>query len=179
LGFEMVCMEYLLDLTVAVFKHQKDVSFIEYKPNDPAKWKAKFFGTDPRSKLLLESVPLVRSGSSYRFFHPSLLDYLYSLVVFDRDGSGKGGHAKDLPGADDPSLDGSDLDNSGWSGRQSLLRTGTGTPLERGDESQRGHAPQGRNTVEGGQSVEQRQAHKQGQILEQSQELALGLEQEK
>ncbi|KAG0249308.1 hypothetical protein BGZ95_007590, partial [Linnemannia exigua] len=178
-GFEMVCMKYLLDLAVAVFDNQKDVSFVEYKPNDPAKWKAKFFGTDHKSKLVQESVPLTRSGSSYRFIHTSLLDYLYSLAVFDPKKSAKGGHGKGHFDTDDSSSDGSDSDNLGWGGRQRLLRTGTGAAFGRGSMPQRTHGPQRRNTTEWGQFVEERQAYNGGQALEQSQELALALEQTK
>ncbi|KAG0364209.1 wD repeat domain, partial [Mortierella sp. AD032] len=184
-GFEIVCMTYLLSLAVAIFKHQKDVSFVEYKPRDPAKWKAKFFGTDPKSKLLQESVPLTRSGSSYRFIHPSLLKYLHSLlrnlysqVVFDPNGSAKGGDDKELLGADDSSSDGSGSGNPGWGERNNFLGTGTGTALERGSEPQRAQGPQRNPTVGRGQLMEQSQAYKQGQVLEQSRELPLGLEQE-
>ncbi|KAG0367008.1 hypothetical protein BGX24_003444, partial [Mortierella sp. AD032] len=125
-GFEMVCMEYLLCLAVAVSEYQKDVSFVEYKPRDPAKWKAE-----------------------------------------------EGGHGKDLPGADDPSSDGSDSDNSGLGGPRNFLRAVSSTALERGNASQRGHAPQRRNTVEWGQLVEQRQALNPVQELELDQSKAL------
>ncbi|KAK3841863.1 MAG: LOW QUALITY PROTEIN: hypothetical protein J3R72DRAFT_444546, partial [Linnemannia gamsii] len=154
-GFE----EYLLALAVAVFKYQEDVSFVEYKPKDPATWKAEFFGTDPKSKLLQESVPLTRSGSSYRFIHTSLLDYLYSLAV-----SAKGGHGNDLPGTDDSSSDGSDSNNMG------LLRKGAGTALGSGSAPHRAQGTQRRSAEGLGQ-----QTYEQGQ----SQELELALEQAK
>ncbi|KAK3841824.1 MAG: WD40-repeat-containing domain protein [Linnemannia gamsii] len=178
-GFEMVCMEYLLDLAVAIFKYQNDVSSVEYKPRISARWKAVFFGTDTKSKLVQESVPLTRSGSSYRLIHTSLLDYLYSLAVFNPNSSAKSGHGKDLPGADDSSSDDCDSDNIGWSGQHSLLRTGTGTALRSGSEPRRAQLTQRRSTVGWGQLVEQRQTYEQGQVLDQSKELALALKQAK
>ncbi|KAF9118994.1 wD repeat domain, partial [Mortierella sp. 14UC] len=182
-GFEEVCMEYLLDLAVEVFKNQDDVSFVQYTPNKPTQWKIKFFGSDPKSRLLQESVPLTRSGSSYRFIHPSLLEYLYSLVVFDPIGSRKDDHGKDLPDADDSSTDGSDSDNSGWDGRRTFLRTSTGTDLKRGQVSQRGQALQRGKTVEKFQMTEQKEATERAQASKRALALkkaqALELEQAK
>ncbi|KAG0376359.1 hypothetical protein BGX24_007872 [Mortierella sp. AD032] len=172
-------MEYLLALAVAVFKYQEDVSFVEYKPRDPATWKAEFFGTDPESKLLQESVPLNRSGSSYSFIHTSLPDYLYSLAVFNPNSSAKGGHGKDLPGADDSNSDGSYSDNMGRGGQHSLLRAGTGAALGSGSAPQRAHGTQRRSSMGLGQLVEQKRTYEQGQVLDQSQELPLELKQAK
>ncbi|KAG0355083.1 hypothetical protein BGX24_006730, partial [Mortierella sp. AD032] len=178
-GFEEVCMEYLLALAVAVFEYQEDVSFVEYTPNNPAMWKAKFFGTDPKSKLLQESVPLTRSGSSYRFIHTSLLDYLYSLAVFNPNSSTKGGHGKDHPGADDSNSDGSDSDNMGRGGQHNLFRASTGAALGSGSAPHRAQVTQRRSAVGLGQLMEQRQTYEQGQVLDQSQELELASEQAK
>ncbi|KAF9147737.1 U3 snoRNP protein, partial [Linnemannia schmuckeri] len=86
--FEAECMKHMKDLAVAMLKNQKnDASVVRYTINDLATWKGRFFGTDARARLLKELVPLTRSGKTYRFIFPSLLDYLYSLVVFDPEGS--------------------------------------------------------------------------------------------
>ncbi|KAF9110772.1 hypothetical protein BGW39_004592, partial [Mortierella sp. 14UC] len=77
-------------------------------------WKTKFFGPDPDSRLFQESVPLVRSGNYYRFVHPSLLQYLYSLAVFDPESSGS-----------------FDLDDWGVAAPGHLSRPNTGALLER------------------------------------------------
>ncbi|KAF9911790.1 hypothetical protein EC991_002092, partial [Linnemannia zychae] len=178
-GFEAECMRYLQDLAVEVFRNQTDVSFIQYTPNKPAQWKIRFFGSDPKSKLLQESVPLTRSGSSYRFIHRSLLEYLYSLVVFNPNGSRKDDHSKNLSDADDSSTDGSDSDNPGWGRRLPYSRTGTETGMRGKQASHRERVFQRGKTVGRPQTTEQKdaaertQASKRASDLKEAQELEL------
>ncbi|KAF8943056.1 WD_REPEATS_REGION domain-containing protein [Haplosporangium gracile] len=109
--FEAECMKHMKDLAIAMFKDQKkDDSVVRYTLNASATWKGRFFGTDARARLLQESVPLIRSGKTYRFIFPSLLDYLYSLVVFDPDGSVKDDIDTGDSGTDSPDSDYSEGD---------------------------------------------------------------------
>ncbi|KAF9127057.1 hypothetical protein BG015_004604, partial [Linnemannia schmuckeri] len=92
-GFRTACMEYLKNLVVEIFTKQGGGPVVEYsylRHKNTSPWKAKFFGPDPETRLLQESVPLINSGSFYRFAHPSLLQYLYSLAVFDPNGCDDG-----------------------------------------------------------------------------------------
>ncbi|KAG0307426.1 hypothetical protein BGZ97_000407 [Linnemannia gamsii] len=87
-NFAGECMKHMKDLAVQIVRNQKKhSSSVRYTFNDPAEWKSKFFGRDPTARLLQELIPLTRSGTTYRFLFPSLLDYLFSLAVFNPDGS--------------------------------------------------------------------------------------------
>ncbi|KAF9121459.1 hypothetical protein BGW39_010522, partial [Mortierella sp. 14UC] len=83
-GFVQQGMNYLKDLAAAIFQHQDGAPVVEYSQIRESKsWKASFFGPDTLQTLLRESSPLTRSGKQYRFFHRSILEYLYSRVVSD------------------------------------------------------------------------------------------------
>ncbi|KAF9082890.1 Transducin (beta)-like 1 X-linked receptor 1, partial [Mortierella sp. GBA35] len=84
--FTASSMDYLKDLAVEILRRQGGdpvIQYSDFKERDT--WKARFLGSESRTKVLRESVPIVRSGSSYRLVHDSMIDYLYSLVVFDAD----------------------------------------------------------------------------------------------
>ncbi|KAG9072391.1 hypothetical protein KI688_000161 [Linnemannia hyalina] len=94
------------DLSAAIFQHQKGHPVIGYlHQRDAQSWKARFF--DPASHeatMLRESSPLARSGHRYRFLHRSLLEYLYSRVIFDLF------HPANQPGEDDhPNVEGTSV----------------------------------------------------------------------
>ncbi|KAG0254385.1 hypothetical protein BGZ95_006049, partial [Linnemannia exigua] len=100
-GFGGACMEYQRELSFKIFKKQRGDPVVRYwhlRDKDRTPWKNKFFGPDLESVLLQESAPLVRSGHYYRFFHWSLLQYLFSLEVFDPDDAGESDSGNDGPG---------------------------------------------------------------------------------
>ncbi|KAF9093730.1 hypothetical protein BGX23_002957, partial [Mortierella sp. AD031] len=87
-GFVESGMEYMKGLAAAIFRKQGGNPVVQYshlRDKDREPWKAKFLSPEPKTKLLQESVPLIRAGLCYQFIHPSLLEYLYSLVVFEAD----------------------------------------------------------------------------------------------
>ncbi|KAG0280210.1 hypothetical protein BGZ96_001641, partial [Linnemannia gamsii] len=88
-GFKDLCMEYMRTLVVEHFKKHKSSS-ARFTLSNAAEWGARWLGIDARARLLQESVPLSRSGAMYRFICPPLLEYVYSLVVFDPNDLGKG-----------------------------------------------------------------------------------------
>ncbi|KAG0195144.1 hypothetical protein BGX33_004143, partial [Mortierella sp. NVP41] len=84
--FTASSMDYLKDLAVEILRRQGGdpvIQYSDFKERDT--WKARFLGSESRTKVLRESVPIVRSGSSYRLVHDSMIDYFYLLVVFDAD----------------------------------------------------------------------------------------------
>ncbi|KAF9934472.1 hypothetical protein FBU30_001965 [Linnemannia zychae] len=105
-GFDKISMRYLKNLALAIFKNQKDTPVVSYSHLTDQKenpWKTPFFGPD--SKLIRESVPLIRSGVEYRFIHRSLHYYLYSLAVFDPHISDEGGSNFEGSHSDNISID--------------------------------------------------------------------------
>ncbi|KAG9064825.1 hypothetical protein KI688_003085 [Linnemannia hyalina] len=170
-GFEPRCMEYLKDLAVNIFERQGGDPVVEYvhlrHRNTPTSgWKTRFFGPEPESRLLQESVPLIKSGNFYRFVHPSLLQYLYSLAVFDPSGSGD----DDDPGDDDPGTGGwssgdFDSDNSRGGGRGLISRSNTWSLLEGGTASRQGRASQHAPAVEKEKVLEKGRALEEGHKL--------------
>ncbi|KAK3837885.1 MAG: WD40-repeat-containing domain protein [Linnemannia elongata] len=145
--FKMQCMEFLKDLAVEIFEKQGGDPVVEYShlrhKNTTSAWKTRFFGPDPKSRLMQESVPLIKSGNFYRFVHPSLLQYLFSLAVFDPSGFGD----DDDSGDDDPGTGGwssgdFDSDNSRGGGRGPVSRSNTWSLSDGGPASGQGQASQ-------------------------------------
>ncbi|KAF9899269.1 hypothetical protein EC991_009216, partial [Linnemannia zychae] len=100
--FEVAFMEYLKFLTSDIFKEQGGDHVVQYSylrdKNDPkSQWKEKYFGPDPRSTLLRESVPLIRSGNTYAFMHPLISQYVYHLVLLDPNRSYDGNTGQGEP----------------------------------------------------------------------------------
>ncbi|KAG0307425.1 Transducin (beta)-like 1 X-linked receptor 1, partial [Linnemannia gamsii] len=89
-GFADLCMAYMKSRVVEIFKHPKKASSTRGILNGAAEWSARCFVTDTRESLLLESVPLNRSKATCHFIRPSLLEYIYSLVVFCPNDLSKG-----------------------------------------------------------------------------------------
>ncbi|KAF9177108.1 hypothetical protein BGZ51_009169, partial [Haplosporangium sp. Z 767] len=50
---------------------------------DEKPWKSAFFSRDDEIRLLREACPLIRNGNQYQFIHQSLLEYCFTLAVFD------------------------------------------------------------------------------------------------
>lgn len=163
-GFGPHCMEFLKDLAVDIFDKQAGEPVVEYshlrhKNMATSAWKTRYFGPDPTSKLLQESVPLIKSGNFYRFVHPSLLQYLYSLAVFDPNGpEDDDGSGNDDPGTDGWSSGGFDSDNSRGGGRGPVSRSNTLSSSERGPASRQGQASQRIPAVEKEKVVEKGRA---------------------
>ncbi|KAF9118995.1 U3 snoRNP protein, partial [Mortierella sp. 14UC] len=106
-GFEGTCMEYQKGLSLMIFKTQRGDPIVRYchpRDKDRTPWKTRYLGPHPESMLLQESAHLVRSGHYYRFFHWSVLQYLFSLEVFDPDDSGKDALSGNIPGGGGRSL---------------------------------------------------------------------------
>ncbi|KAF9548727.1 hypothetical protein EC957_005660 [Mortierella hygrophila] len=165
-GFEPRCMEFLKDLAVKIFEKQGGDPVVEYvhlrhKNTPTSEWKTRFFGPDSESRLLLESVPLIKSGNYYRFAHPSLLQYLYSLAVFDPNGSGDDDDS-DTGGW---SSDDFDSDNSRGSGRGPVSRSNTLSLLEGGTASRQRKASQHVPVVEKEKDLEKGRALEEGHKL--------------
>ncbi|KAG0273458.1 WD_REPEATS_REGION domain-containing protein, partial [Linnemannia gamsii] len=156
-GFTTTCMEYLKDLAVEIFTRQRNDPVVEYshlRHKNTDSWKTRFFGPDPESKLLQESVPLIRSGNFYRFVHPSLLQYLYSLAVFDPNSSNDDNDDNDDYGASEWNSGGFDSDDSRGGGRGMLSRTSPGALLEKAPRSLQGPASQHAQAAEKVQALE-------------------------
>ncbi|KAF9114783.1 WD_REPEATS_REGION domain-containing protein, partial [Mortierella sp. 14UC] len=77
-------VDYLLRLSAAIFKEQDGNPIVQYTHRqDKSTWKATFFGADPEAKLLRDASPLMRTGNQYRFVHRSVLEYLFSRVIYN------------------------------------------------------------------------------------------------
>ncbi|KAF9548726.1 Notchless protein 1 [Mortierella hygrophila] len=147
--FAAECLRHMKDLAAEIFKNQrKDALSVRHTFKDPAKWKNRFFGSDARTRLLLESLPMTRSGKTYSFLFPSLLDYLYSLVVFDPEGSDEGNMDTDGSGTD-----GFDSEDSARSAEPLCSKSSSGQLSERG------------RTLQEQLEVERGQALKKGHAL--------------
>ncbi|KAG9064798.1 hypothetical protein KI688_003057 [Linnemannia hyalina] len=90
IGFTSLGIAYATRLASAIFEHQGANPVVLYTDlRDRGSWKAEFFGSDPMARMLREASPLTRSGSSYRFVHRSMLEYFFSLGVFDPSNFGE------------------------------------------------------------------------------------------
>jgi WD40 repeat protein len=75
---------YSTALATAIFDMQDGVPVVKYAhANDRNSWRTEFFGPQPDARLLRESSPLTRTGTSYQFLHRSLQEYFFSLAIFD------------------------------------------------------------------------------------------------
>ncbi|KAG9062280.1 hypothetical protein KI688_006612 [Linnemannia hyalina] len=76
-------VDYLVRLSATIFKEQDGNPIVQYTHRqDKNTWKAAFFGTDPEAKLLRDASPLMRTGNQYHFVHRSVLEYLFSRVIY-------------------------------------------------------------------------------------------------
>ncbi|KAG9065468.1 hypothetical protein KI688_001751 [Linnemannia hyalina] len=83
-GFISMGVGYATRLASAIFEHQDGNPVVQYvHVKDKRSWRAEFFGLDPEARMLRESSPLTRTGNLYRFIHRSMLEYFFSLAVFD------------------------------------------------------------------------------------------------
>ncbi|KAF9903846.1 wD repeat domain [Linnemannia zychae] len=94
IGISEAVLGRLKELAVEIYARQGDDPVVRYshfrdKNKIHEQWKARFFGPDPELRIFRKLVPLTRSGQYYQFVHSSLLQYLYTLAVFDPDSSGR------------------------------------------------------------------------------------------
>ncbi|CAO3572267.1 unnamed protein product [Mortierella alpina] len=83
-GFSTNGMEFLKRLAAAIYKEHAGHPIVEYSRfKDANTWKAEFFCREDESRLLREACPLVRNGNQYRFMHKSLLEFCFTLAVFN------------------------------------------------------------------------------------------------
>ncbi|KAG0290642.1 hypothetical protein BGZ97_006130, partial [Linnemannia gamsii] len=167
-GFRPTCMDYLKGLAVEIFKKQGGDPVVEYshlRHRTTDSWKTRFFGPDPDSKLLQESVPLIRSGNYYRFVHPSLLQYLYSLAIFDPNSSDDEDPETDDFGTGGQSSGGFDSDDSRGGGLGMPSRSNTSAAFERGPTPSQGKASQPAQAAEKVQASEKGRALEEGHML--------------
>lgn len=83
-GFIQYGLSYQKDLAAAIFRRQDGTPVVEYiHLRDSRTWKAAFFAPDTQATLMREASPISRSGNQYRFFHRSILEYLYSRTISD------------------------------------------------------------------------------------------------
>ncbi|KAF9118779.1 Cilia- and flagella-associated protein 57, partial [Mortierella sp. 14UC] len=83
-GFISMGIDYSTRLASAIFENQDGNPVVKYTHlSDKKTWRVKFFGPDPEVRLLLESSPVSRTGSLFKFIHRSMLEYFFSRAVFD------------------------------------------------------------------------------------------------
>ncbi|KAF9275602.1 hypothetical protein BGZ68_010659 [Mortierella alpina] len=83
-GFAANGMDYLKRLAAVIYQEQGGHPVVEYSRfKDEHTWKAAFFSREEENRLLREACPLARSGNQHRFIHRSLLEYCFSLAVFN------------------------------------------------------------------------------------------------
>ncbi|KAG0248285.1 hypothetical protein BG011_000251, partial [Mortierella polycephala] len=87
-GFTQNGIHFLKGLAAAIYKEQAGHPVVEYsRLRDEGTWKTAFFSREDEIYLLREACPLIRNGSQYRFIHRSLLEYCFTLTVFDPEES--------------------------------------------------------------------------------------------
>ncbi|KAG0286518.1 hypothetical protein BGZ96_009380 [Linnemannia gamsii] len=83
-GFFSMGVGYATGLASAIFEHQGGNPVVQYDHvEDEKSWRAEFFGPDLEVRMLRESSPLTRTGTQFQFLHRSMLEYFFSLTVFD------------------------------------------------------------------------------------------------
>ncbi|KAG9069576.1 hypothetical protein KI688_010480 [Linnemannia hyalina] len=119
-GFISMGVDYSTRLASAISEHQDGNPVVQYVHiKDKESWRAEFFGPDPETRLMRESSPLNRTGSQFRFLHRSMLEYFFSLAVFDP--SSHSDHDEFAPQSDIGSTDVALLDAEGPLFKRSLL----------------------------------------------------------
>ncbi|KAG0277026.1 WD_REPEATS_REGION domain-containing protein, partial [Linnemannia exigua] len=82
-GFISMGIDYSMKLALAIFDKQDGAPVIQYNHlRDKNSWKVEFFDANPVVRLLLESLPLTRSGNHFQFLHRSMLEYFFSRVIY-------------------------------------------------------------------------------------------------
>jgi hypothetical protein len=82
LGFIEQSINYLKELSVAIYKYQDGNPSINN--NSKAAWKKEFFDEgDLQQEFLRESTLITRVGKEYKFLHKSILEYGLSLSIYD------------------------------------------------------------------------------------------------
>ncbi|KAF9347819.1 hypothetical protein BGX26_000736, partial [Mortierella sp. AD094] len=82
--FKQHGITYLKELATAIYENQYGNPVISYSEHrDRATWKEAFFNKRDEKNLMREAIPLVRNGDQYQFIHKSVLEYGFTLAVFD------------------------------------------------------------------------------------------------
>ncbi|KAG0058247.1 hypothetical protein BGZ89_001438 [Linnemannia elongata] len=82
-GFVAQGIDYLKRLADAIFTRQNGNPVIQYTHiRDKDTWKAEFFDSDPKIRLLREASPLTSTVDTIRFSHRSILEYFFSCTIF-------------------------------------------------------------------------------------------------
>ncbi|KAF9899829.1 hypothetical protein EC991_008250, partial [Linnemannia zychae] len=167
--------DYSKRLANAIYHRQNGRPVVEYThKRDKETWKAEFFGGDIERKLLREASPLTRAGMRHWFIHKSLLDFFFSLAIFDPDdchddsdddrdddcGAGRGNSGDGDDNTFHNSRSGGLHDNGGNSSASSRSSSSSGESGEsvgssdgRGSSSSGGSgSPSGNNDTPGGSS---------------------------
>ncbi|KAF9383582.1 hypothetical protein BGX21_001543 [Mortierella sp. AD011] len=75
-------MLFMTNLAVKIYKEQNGNPVVEYiRLEDKSTWKDEFFGWENEKQILIEVCPLISTGSQYRFFHKSILEYFVARSV--------------------------------------------------------------------------------------------------
>ncbi|KAF8976611.1 hypothetical protein BGZ46_008120 [Entomortierella lignicola] len=83
-GFKSLGIWFLKELTTAIYDNQNGnpvVTYSEYR--DQKTWKESLFSSKDGKHLLREAIPLLRNGDQFKLIHKSVLEYGWSLAVFD------------------------------------------------------------------------------------------------
>lgn len=82
-GFVAQGIDYLKRLADAIFTRQNGNPVIQCTHiYDKDTWKAEFFDSDPKIRLLREASPLTSTVDTIRFSHRSILEYFFSCIIF-------------------------------------------------------------------------------------------------
>ncbi|KAF9543721.1 hypothetical protein EC957_000500 [Mortierella hygrophila] len=82
-GFVTQGINFLKRLADSIFTKQSGDPVLRYTHiRDKDTWKAEFFGSDPKIRLLREASPLTSTVDTFRFSHLSILEYFFSCVIF-------------------------------------------------------------------------------------------------
>ncbi|KAF9171526.1 hypothetical protein BGX20_007405, partial [Mortierella sp. AD010] len=82
--FKQHSITYLKELATAMYENQDGNPVISYSEHrDRMTWKEAFFNKRDEKNLMREAIPLVRNGDQYQFIHKSVLEYGFTLAVFD------------------------------------------------------------------------------------------------
>ncbi|KAG0214057.1 hypothetical protein BGX28_002923 [Mortierella sp. GBA30] len=83
-GFTQSGIHFLKRLAAAIYREQEGHPVVEYsRLRDDQTWKSAFFSREDEIRILREASPISRSGNQFRFIHRSLMEYCFSLAVFD------------------------------------------------------------------------------------------------
>ncbi|GJJ69947.1 hypothetical protein EMPS_02296 [Entomortierella parvispora] len=103
LNFTDLCIDFSKRLAAAIVGQGEEIYSVEYGSlADSTSWKSRYFGSEPKTLMLMEASQLVRrtraltsqvqirgrrrpaeSGETFKFSHLSILEYFYALSIYD------------------------------------------------------------------------------------------------